>query len=320
MPYNENPNTPNQRQREIELIEAEIKARRVEWVKNHMTGLYIMIGILVALIIFIGIRIYDGNTNPLSRFIKSSSKNLSTSFSFDVTAEKNGEQMMSYSGSMKADPKGQKLTIEYDAEYPDYSYKNVIYTNGLTTYKGNLYKEHWTVTDCTNRVKEFFDFFTDYRDGNFDAGAFLRFTGLNNYLYSIELNRFMVTVKNRLSTDSAIVKITSTREGGCSTYRYDFNMQETMDLLIDRGASVFYTSPDYYHFVNKVRANEKNIADSKCFVEFTVGPSGFMESLDINILTGTDSYIIHCAMSDFDSAVPEIPDEFYLASGIKKPE
>ena len=320
MPYNENPNAVNPRIREIEIIEEEIRDRRRTWIKNHMTAIYIGIGVLIALLVFIGIRIYNNNTNPLSRFISSSSKNLSSSFSFNVEAEKNGESMMRFSGAMKANPSAQKLEIAYDAEYADYSYSNVIYTDGETSYKGNYYKNHWTVTDCTNKVKEYFDFFTDYRHGNFDSGAFLRFTELNNFLYSIELNRFMVTVKDRLSTDSSIVSITSRREGSDMVYRYDFKPQGALDLIKDYGASVFYTSPDYYNFVSRIEANEANIAKSKCFMEYTVNGSGNMSRLSFSILTGEDSYIINCEMSGFNDSVPEIPDDFYTAASIKKPE
>ena len=319
MAYNENPNPENLMQKEIEIIEEEIRQRRKTWIRSHMTMFYIIAGVILAAAIFFGIKWYQDSHNPISRFISASGKNLGTSFSFHITAEKNGETMMTYDGAIRINPSAQSVELAYDADYGDYSYRNAVYTNGAISYKGNYYNGQWTLSNCTERVQEYFDFYNDYKNGVFDGGSFLRFTGLNNYLYAAELNRFMDTVKGRLSSDSSIARITSSTDGGDTTYHYDVNLSELFELIRSQGAPVFYTSPDYNRFVAQIEANTENLEAASSWFEFTVNGSGYMSMLRLSIDTGKDTYNIDIRMDDFGSTEPDIPDDFYEAAAIQKP-
>ena len=321
MAYNENPDTENQLRKESEMIEEEIRLNRKSWLFSHMTAIYIIVGALIAAAVFFGIRIYNDSTNPVSRFIGSTSKNLGSSFSFEITAKKNGETMMTYSGSMKADPSKQNVFIEYDASYSDFSrydYKNVIYSDDKTdkTYKGNFYNGQWTIVDRTDRVNEYFDFFNDWKNKNFDSGSFLRFTGLNSSLDSIELSRFVDALKGRLSTDSAIAGITVSADDGYTTYDYDIDLEALFDFICDKGASVFLTSDGYNDFKAKIEANVENIEKANCRLSFTVDPSGYMSGFGYEINTGNDVYTTSCSMDGFSSSEPDIPEDFFTAAKI----
>ena len=320
MPYNENPNSENLYKKEIEIIEEELRQRRKSWFRNHMTAIYIIAGAVIAALIFLGIKWYNDSHNPISRLVSASGKNLGSSFTFQLTADKDGEPMMSYDGAVKINSSAQTVAIAYNAAYSDYTYTNVIYTNGALTYRGNCYNKQWSVIDCTDRVQEYFDFYNDYKNGSFDGGSFLRLTGLNSTLYAVELNKFVDTVKSRLSTDSAIAKITTTHDGGSVTYSYDISLKALFDLVRDQGAPIFYTSPDYNRFIARLDANEENIERASCTFDFTVSPSGYLSALNVRIDTGESAYSIRLTMDDFGSAEPEIPDAFYEAANLQKPE
>lgn len=320
MAYNENPNAENLLEKEIEIIEEEMRQRRKSWLRSHMTAIYIVGGLIIALLVFVGIKWYNDSHNPISRFVSASGKNLGTSFNFHITAEKNDEVVMSYDGAIRINPSAQTVTAAYDADYSTYSYTNVIYTNGKISYKGNRYHNQWVVSECTDRVQEYFDFYNDYKNGVFDGGSFLRFTGLNNLLYSQELDNFMDTVKSRLSADSAIAKITTTRADGSTTYHYDVNLGELLDLIRTQGAPIFYTSPDYNHFVSLLEVNAENIDSASCFFDFTINSSGYLTMLTISVDTGENTFTITAGMDSFGEATPEIPDNFYDAAGLVRPQ
>ena len=318
MAYNENPNPENLKQQEIAIIEEEVRERRRSWIKRNMTLIYAFVGVIIAALVALGISMYYRSTNPMSRFISASSKALDSSFSFDVTAEKNGEAVMTYSGAIKSDVDLQSVFAVYDAEYTDYSYTNVLYTKGAKTFRGNKYNGQWTIGNATERVTEYYDFYTDFRRGVFDGGSFLRFTGLNSRLYSIELNKFERTLRSRFSTDSSLTTITASRDGSDTVYRYDIDLPGLLSFIRDNGAPVFYTLPDYNAFIAKLEANTENIEASSCDFTFTVNAAGYLKNLELNIDTGSDQYRIRGDFDDFDDVDPEIPDDFFEAAGIQK--
>ena len=320
MAYNENPNAENLLEKEIEIIEEEMRQRRKSWLRSHMTAFYIIAGILIAVLVFFGIKWYNDSHSPISRFVSASGKNLGSSFSFHVTAQKNDEVMMTYDGKMKANSSDQTISIAYDAAYSDYSYQNIVYTSGARSYKGNLYQNQWVISECTERVQEFFDFYKDYRGGRFDGGSFLRFTGMNSVLYAQELEIFMDTVKSRLSTDSAIAKITTTRADGNTIYHYDISLKELFNLIRSQGAPIFYTSPDYNRFVARLDSNVENIDKAACTLDFTINSSGYLSDLILSVNTGENTYTIRAEMDQFGEAEPAIPDEFFEAAKLQKPE
>ena len=318
MAYNENPNPVNLRKQEIEMIAEEMREERRSWIRSNITFIYILAGVLIAVLIFVAIRVYNDSSNPVSRFVSSSGKNLGSSFTFDISAEKNGVTEMNYKGAMKTDTAKQGVAIEYTADYNDYGYRNVVYTNGAVSYKGIYYDEEWRVIDCTERVQEFFDFYNDYKGGGFDGGSFLRFTGLNNRIYSIELNKFMNTLRSRFATDSSVATVITEHDGKDTKYHYEVNLNGLLKLIRENAAPVFYTLPDYNRFLNKLEANADRIKASRCHIDFTENAAGNMTELTLLIDTASDEYRIICKFDDFGRTEPDIPDEFYDLIGAKR--
>lgn len=303
---------------EIEIIEEAIAQRRRDWFRRNRTLLTVIAGILAVGLIFLGIKIFNDFHNPMSQLFSASTKNFGSSFSFNLIAEKNGEPSMRYAGTAEFHPNNQSLIIAYDADYVDYKYTNVVYTNGQISYKGNYYNGQWTLSNCTERVQDFFDFYKDYRYGSFDGGSFLRFFGMNSEYSSIELSRFMNLVKDRMSTDSSIAKITTVRDSKGTTYTYKINIEALFDLIVDRGASIFFRSTDYDLFVKKVDVNRDQLAATECTFSFTVSSSGYLNSFNLEMVTPSGPYSFRCVMSDFGNAEPAVPDSFYEAAGIQK--
>ena len=305
---------------EQETIIAEIREQRRSWLRHHMTAIYIIAGLVVVGLAFLGIKLYHDSQNPVNRFISASGKDLGTSFDFHITAEKNGEPVMAYDGTAAFEPSDHSLSVVYDAVYSDYSYANVIYTDDEDTYKGNLYQNQWVVTDVTVRAQEFFDFYTDYRHGSFDSGSFLRFTGLNTLLYAKELDDFMDTVKGRFSGDSSVARITTVSTENGTDFHYTVNVAELFGLIRDKGAPIFLTSVDYNRFVSRLNANRGSLAKAACSLDFTIDSSGYLSALTLSLNTGADVYTVSAVMSRFGSAQPVIPEEFYEAASLELPE
>lgn len=308
-------NTPqNQYNREDDLYPV-----RESWIKAHLTLIFIIAGVLIVGLVFFGIHYLNRMHNPASRFVSSSAKNLSTSFSYDIEAAHNDEVIMSYSGAMETDPSGQVLRSMYDADYVDYTYTNVVYTEDGIAYQGNYYNGQWTLSTCTDRVHDFFDFLTDYRRGSIDAAAMLRFTELTSKYTAGAMGSFLNKVMDRMSTGSTLAEITTTYEGDVSVYTYDINLEGVYELIREQGASIFVTVDKYDEFCDRYAANKDIIRDAQLTVTYRVGGEGYMRSLAIELNADEDTYTISCEMSDFNNASPKIPDDFFEAASLRNP-
>ena len=308
------------RLREIETLRRDRTQQRKDWFRYNRTLIMVIASVLAVVLIFFGIKAFNDRSNPMSRFFTSASKNLSSSFSFDITAEKDGAAMQHYTGTAQSKPDSRSLMIMYDADCVDYQYTNVLYTDDKTTYKGNYYNGLWTISDRTDRVQDYFEFFNNFRKGNFDGGSFLRFFDKSYDYSSNDLNKLVNLVKDRLSTDSNIAKITTTKDDTGTTYRYDVDVDAVFELIVSQGASVFVRSTDYDTFVKKVDANRAEIEATKCTFSFIVTPEGYLSRVELELSAPDASYAFRCEMNDYSAAVPEIPDEFYEAAGVEKPQ
>lgn len=301
---------------DIVVIEEAMAQRRKDWVRSHQTLLFTIAGAIIVAIVFLGIKIYNDHSNPMTQLLRSSANNLSSSFSFEISAAKNGDTMMEFEGEAGFNTSAQRLEIEYRADYNDYQYRNVIYTHEGTTYKGNYYNGQWTIADHSEKAADFFDFMADYKKGNFDGNAFLRFIGYNTKYSGAELTSFLDTLRSRMSTNSSIAQISTVNDGGAVTYDYTISLPDIVKLIEEQGASVFLRSTDYDNFIAKIKQNTDNIDRAECKLSFTVTSGGNLSNLKLTINTGTDTYVIQALMSDFGSAEVNIPEDFFEAAAI----
>lgn len=304
---------PTDPHKELEIIEEEIADRRRSWRRAHMHIFFVILGVLIVGLIFLGIHLYNNRNNPMGRLVSSSGKDFDTSFSFDVTVEKDGAAVMRYDGTYSADIPAHGLKIAYNADYNDYQYTNVIFAEGETAYKGNYYNGRWMVSDCTDKVQDFFDFHTDYRRGGFDGGAFLRFVGLTSDYTAGELEKFVRLLENRLGTNSSMSTYTMTLGDGYTGYTLSLNIDEIFSEVAADGAPLFYRASDYDKFCARYKANADIIKRAGCTVSFEMNDDGYMQAFSIVLNVSGEEYAVYCHMSDFGTAEPDIPEDFYKA-------
>ena len=300
--------------KEMEVIEEALAIRRRDWIKKHLSYIYAVVGVIVVGLIVFGIYIYYQSNNPMSRFIGSLSKDFFTSFHYDVTVSENDKPMMHYKGDIAVDRAKHSIESLYEADYNSYTYTGAVYARDKNAIKGSYYNNKWTTHECADNVQDFFDFDKAFRSGGFDAGAFLRFTGLTSEYSTRELNSAVGLLRKRLSTNSPIATIKTEKAEGGTHYHYDINLYELFSMIRNDGASVFYRATDYDKFVALFEANKSIIENSKCTVDFLVNSAGYMSSFEMIVMTEGQSYGLSCEMSDFSTAEVEIPDAFLKAA------
>lgn len=300
--------------KEMEVIEEALAIRRREWIRTHLNYIYAGVGLIVVGLIVLGIYLYYQSTNPMSRFIGSLSKDFSTSFHYDVKVTENDQPMMSYTGDIAVDRNKHMIESQYDANYNSYTYTGAVYVHDRTAVKGNYYNNKWTIEECEDSAQDFFDFDKAFRSGGFDAGAFLRFTGLTSDYSTRELSKAVGVVKQRLSTNSRIATIKTEKAEDGTRYLYDINLYELFSMIKENGASVFYRATDYDKFVAVFDANKAILEKSECTVNFVINSAGYMSSFDMTVTAEGQSYGLSCEMSDFSKTEVAIPDSFLTAA------
>ena len=306
--------------REIDVIEEALAIRRRDWIRSNLSYIFAGIGIVVVVLIALLINMFFQNSNPMSRFTASLSKNFNSSFHFNIQITEDDEPMMSYDGAIDVSRSKHTAKAAYEADYNRYQFSGALYADKGTAKKGAYYQKKWLIKDCLDNAQDFFDFDRDFRSGGFDAGSFLRFTGLTSDFSTRELNAFVNTLMKRLSTDSAIATITSEKADGEDRFHYDISLQALFEMIQNDGASVFYRASDYDTFCREYKLNKDVIANAKCTVDYSVDGAGNMTSLDVKILAGGTAYGMTCRMSDFGNAEVELPQSFYKAAEITPAE
>lgn len=306
--------------REIDVIEEALAIRRRDWIKSNRTYIFAGIGIIVVILIVLLISMLFRGSNPMSRFCSSLSKNFSSSFQFDIQMTEDEIPVMSYEGAVDVDRSKHTAQAVYEADYDSYQYTGAVYVDKYTAKKGSYYERKWLVRDCLDNAQDFFDFDRDFRSGNFDAGSFLRFTGLTSEFSTRELDEFVNTLMNRFSTDSAIATIKTEKADGKSVYHYDISLQAFFDMIKSDGASVFYRATDYDTFCKTYELNKEVVSGAKCTIDFTVNDAGNMTLLEVKVAANGKSYGMTCHMSDFGETQVEIPQGFLKAAQITPEE
>lgn len=296
--------------KESEII-AERKAEfRRDWIRAHLTHFFVIAGILAVILAFVLIYVYNQDSNPVNRLMSSSAKDFSVPFDFQVTLTQDDETVMSFKGSADINGSAHSAEITYDADYNDYAYKAAVYADDTIAAKGFYYDDKWTVRDCENQVGNFFDFAADYRVGKFDAGAFLRFTGLTAKYSADELDKFVAALRERLGSDSALATVTFEKKDDGTDYHYKINAEEAFKLIINDGASLFSSADSYNEFREKFELNEETVKNTDFVVDYTIDSQGFLTDYSLKISFPEHSYGLNCKMDNFYKAQVEIPADF----------
>ena len=301
---------PVEIRKESEIL-AELKAEyRRRWIREHLTLIFIGVGLAAVGIVFLIIHFYNQGANPINRLMSASAKDFGVPFSFEVTLTEDDKSVMSYKGSIDSDSRAHKAEIAYDADYNDYSFKGAVYADSDMAAKGFYYDKEWTVRDCGEKISNFFDFDGDLRRGELDAGSLLRFTDLTSRYSLNELDKFFKLLKERLAADSPVAKISTEKKDDGTVYRYDVSIAELFDMVTKEGASIFYSADEYNLFKEKVENNRAVIDNAGCVMTYTINNDGYLTSLDITVSYSGHSYGLDCDMSGFGSTAVELDREF----------
>lgn len=307
------PQTPR---RVSEIREEEKAFRRQSWIKTHLTHIFVVIGIVIVALTALLILMYYRSTNPLSRFSAAVTKDFGTSFDFDVQLTQKDKTVMRYQGSVDSDRSAHEINVLYQADYGSYQYTGAVLTADGKSMRGSYYKDQWTVYDCTERVQDFYDFDRSFSSGRFNSGAFLRFTGLTADYEAKEFESFVNTLMNRMTTNSPIATITSSRSDDGTHYDYRINPGELFEMVKKDGASIFHRSSDYDKFLSTYEENAQLLETAKCDLNYTIDNAGYLSALDLTVRDGEDVYGMSCRMSNFASAEVSLPEGFVKTAAL----
>lgn len=302
--------SPIEPRRESEIIAEQRAAYRREWIRSHIFHIFSVVGVIAVALVFVIIHLYNQSSNPIGKLVSASAKDFGVPFEFRVTVSEDDNAVMTYSGSIDIDSRKHSIRAAYDADYNDYAYKGIVFADRDRSVKGFYYKDKWTVRDCNEQISNFFDFDSDYRAGKFDAGSFLRFTGLTDRYSAEELGSFVSVLKDRLSSDGNLASLTVTKSGSNTEYSYNIDMNAFFELIKAEGASVFLNAEDYNAFAERVGAGSGNIKSTKCVMTYTIDNSGYLTAFILNISAPAHSFSVSCEMSGFNMTVTPIPAEF----------
>ena len=304
---------PRALRKEMDVIEEALKIRRREWLKAHMIYIYAGIGIVIVTAIIIAIFVLFQSNNPMGQLTRSAAKNFGTSFDYHIELSEDDKTVMQYTGAISVDRGKRRMDSVYQADYNNYNFVSALSADEKSGKKGTFYKDKWTITDCSEKVQNFFDFDKSFCGGGFNGGAFLRFTGQTSNYSTRELERFVAKVKKQLTTDSTIATITTEKIDGATKYHYDIDLYTLMEMVVDDGASIFYRATSYDSFVTTFNENKNEIKNATFTIDYVIDASGYLNTFDVTMITPAKTFRLSCEMSNFGKAQVEIPDGFYNA-------
>lgn len=301
---------PRKIRRESEIMAEERREYIKQWLIRHRVHIFFVVALLAVAAIVTGVIMYQDNSNPVARLIKASAKNFETPCSFEMTLSKDGEDVMKYNGVADIDRSSQQIRILYDAKYQNYGYTSATLADGKMFVGGSLYDGKWRVSDCEEKVRDFFDFDTDIVKGKIDAGALLRFFDLNTMYSSTEMQKFLDSLSSRLAVSSELAEVNYESIEGGARYTFDINVDSFFAMLDREGAPVFNRAEDYNDFKARYQNNSDVIKAAKCKLSYTISDSGNLSSLSAEMKVNGESYSMKLGFSGFGAARPELPEEF----------
>ena len=298
---------------ESEFIREQMRQSRREWIARHRTVLYAAVGVVLAMLIFLGIRVYNSYNNPVTWLAQACAKDFDTSFDFDITLSEDGTPSMKYAGSVDFDRSEHTVQAVYDADYGSYTFKGALDADRSRAVKGSLYKDKWYVKDCTDQVKDFFSLDKSLKSGKLDGGALLRFLSLTSEFSSEEIERFSKQLSGLLSSNSTLSTVTASSEDGGTRYDFEIHTDELFRLIAEDGAPLFYHSSDYTAFKERYEANKRELEGKLCKMHYVINPKGYLTEFGIEIEADDVVYALDCDMFGFEEAKVELPAEFLKA-------
>ncbi len=283
--------------------------------------IFVTVGLIIVAVTVVAMFVINIDNNPLKMFNKASSKLFDCgSFSYEVSAGKNGETYMFYQGAMELDTDNQKLESSYHAVYDDYEYDATVYAKGVEAYRGNYFEGKWSIEDYSQKSLDFFDFYRDYRKGDFDAGAALRFTGTNDVFSAPNLEESFENISKELMSPSGLNKILCSEvrtENDVTVVTFNPNVKELFGVITRNIGSAYASAKAYTEFKDSVDYSTENLEKAQLTLSYTIDRNGYLTDMVFNYTIDNDNYVIEVHTSDFKNVEAEISQGFLTAAGIE---
>lgn len=300
---------PQEIRRERDIIREERAMFRRMWIRDHLPHIFIAVGIILVLLVFLVVRNYQDFNNPISKLMGAAAKDFDSSFAFEMVVSEDGAPVMTYSGTADPDRSSQHISLLYQAKYTDYEFTAATLADEKRSVSGNMVDGKWRVKDCTSKVQDFFDFDTDFKKGKIDTGAFLRFADKTSDYSAGELSEFIEKMSKRIYSDKSLATVTTSKTDDGTVYKIELNAKNLLEMIVNDGASVFYRSSDYINFRSRFTANEQYLEGASCVIDFTV-KDGYLTEFNISASAEERVFSVGISFSDFGTATVEIPEDF----------
>ncbi len=302
--------------RPIDIYEEE----QPSWISTHLPVVFAGIAVILIAVTAVIITMLVSKNTPVKQLMRAFSSSLDSSCSFHIDAQIDQKPVMTFDGAVKTDSRTREVQVSYDAVYPEYTYQGVILTQNGLSYKGNCLSGQWTVSDDTQNVLDFFDFYTDFQNGDFDTSSFLRYFGLTDQYSAIEFQKLINELLPRFSSSNSLSHLTiENNSDGSTTYSYAPDIKELIAVLSDSSAPVFSKSSDYEKFKKTVELNQKTIDSAVASMVFDIDQNRRMTSLKLQIKTEQTEYTFDITFSGFSNTNVAIPAGFYEAAHLENP-
>ena len=285
-----------------------------DWIKNHLTITFIIIGALLVGLTVLLVSLLATNNNPVSNFVKASSNLIySGGFDFDVSVTYDGKQYLKYDGGAEFNQTTQEINAAYKGVYPEYEYENYTYTHrDKVTHFGNYYNERWAVTEDTHLVTDFYDFLRDYKDGNFDGNAYMSFFNKTGEFVPTELNSAMSRIMSKLSAGSdSILHCETYKRDGNLTYVFNPEMDKVVEIFVDNNKSAFNSADTYMRYKEEIEANLDNLKNAQLTVEYTVDENNCLIEFHSDLNSQGKNYKVDAVFTNIGNPTVKIPVEFF---------
>lgn len=289
--------------------------------KQLSFSVVVIAALVLVLVIVVSIFSINLSNNSFKKFQRASTKNFeSGGFEYTVTAGLNGETYMAYDGALEFDLGSQMLESQYHAVYSDYEYDAVTYAHKAKAYKGNYYSGKWTVEDYTDKALDFFSFYRSYKKGEFEAGAFVRFTDTNDVFRAVQLERSVTAILDELTKPTSMKNMlhqkVETNDDG-TVYTFTPEMDEVMAVVTKNIGSAYSSAKEYNKVRERIESSQLKLENANTTVSYTISPNKYLTDVVIDHEVEGNRYRIVIEMKNFGKTEVEVKDGFLSAAGIE---
>ncbi len=281
----------------------------------------VFVGVAVALVVLVFAIIFFVNmgNNSLKKFNSASVRNFeSGGFEYHVTAGIDDKTHMDYMGAIEFDLDTQMIESSYHATYENYEYDSVTYAHGADAFSGSYYGGKWSVDSFTNKALDFFSFYRSYEKGELDAGAAVRFTGMNDTFNAVQLQYCLENIMKELSgthaQDNILCQSVQSGENG-TTVTFRPKNDKVAEIILSNISPAFTSAREFEKFKKLIESNTDNLSQTQTEISFTISRDRYLTDIHLAHTVDSKCYKIDVEMSNFGEAQVEIPESFMTATG-----